>query len=144
MLDYERSLAITKKVDIQEKECYSNAVYTLLCCEECENGLYVEGFAFLTDRGMLLEHGWVELTDGSIIDPTLAALGHRNIEYSPAIKLNYDQAMELVENESDIPLMLNGSIQDQEAYRKTREEVHKKYARWIVSSELFNNELEQY
>ena len=136
MLDFERSIAVAKQIDIQVKECYANAIYTLLCCNEYQDGWYVEGFAFITERSRLLEHGWVELTDGSILDPTFASLGHRNVEYSPAIKLNYEQAMELVENGSDVPLILNGSIQDKEAYRKTREAVHKKYSSWIFSSKF--------
>ncbi len=136
MLDFERSIAVTKQIDIQVKECYANALYTLLCCKEFQDGWYVEGFAFITESRNLLEHGWVELTDGSIIDPTFAFLGHGDVEYSPAIKLNFDQAMELVENSSDVPLILNGSIKHKEAYRKTREEVHKKYSSWIFSGDF--------
>ena len=43
-------------------------------CEELQTGWYVEGWAIPDLKGMRLnqEHGWVELPDGSIIDPTYA------------------------------------------------------------------------
>ena len=79
MLDVARSLAAAKNVPPKKKACYTNAVLTMLYYEEFQSGWYVEGFAIPTIRStrIPMEHGWLQLKDSSIIDPTFAALGHR-------------------------------------------------------------------
>jgi hypothetical protein len=52
------------------------------------NASYVEGFARMLDHhGFVIEHGWIELPDGTITDSTLP---DRNLEYHPGVR--YTQA----------------------------------------------------
>jgi hypothetical protein len=125
MLDVARSLAAAKRITVQPKECYANALYTLLCHREYRSAWYVEGFANTHNGGGPFEHGWVELAEGSIIDPTLAVLGHTNVTYFPAIKLNYEQALRLVETSALVPSMLwHKSVHNHTAYLKAHQDAH--------------------
>ena len=51
------------------------ALLTMYAYDAYQRGWYVEGFAIPDIRGVRIpfEHGWVELPDGRIIDPSFAA-----------------------------------------------------------------------
>jgi hypothetical protein len=74
-LDVTRSIAAAERIPFQKKRCYANALLTMYAYEEYQRGWYVEGFAIPDIRGVRIpfEHGWVELPDGRIIDPSFAA-----------------------------------------------------------------------
>jgi hypothetical protein len=53
------------------------------------------------------EHAWIELTDGSIVDPTYAAQGYKNVEYIPGIKLNYKEFTVWRKEKKEFPFFYN-------------------------------------
>jgi len=105
MLDVERSLAAAQNIEVEKKACWSNALSAFLFHKEFHKGWYVEGWAVPTIKSIRLplEHGWVELENGSVIDPTFAVLGHRNIEYFPGLKLTYEEAFSLARKGAKLP-----------------------------------------
>ncbi len=123
MFDRSRSLAVDQRLQLEKKACYRNALLAFLSTEEFRSGWYVEGFAIPTVKGMRLplEHGWVALPDGSVIDVTYATLGCTNVEYFPALRLARTQAMALVRRAAPLPYMLrHRSNHNRSAYRKAR------------------------
>jgi hypothetical protein len=71
--DYVRSLAIAERVLTIPKCCWANSVRALRRQKGVRGGLYVEGLMEYIP-GLLMEHGWIELPDGTIIDTTRAYL----------------------------------------------------------------------
>lgn len=109
MFDIARSLAVADGIPPEPRACYKNALLAFLARDELHDGCYVEGFA-VPDFGnfrLPLEHGWVELPDGTVIDPSLAVLGHTDVAFFPAIRLTYRQAERLVADEVALPCMLS-------------------------------------
>ena len=82
MLDVPLSLTIAKEIEAEKKECWYHALRAFFLYEELQSGWYVEGWA-IPDKGIPLniEHGWIERTNGSIIDPTWAMLGNKDVKY---------------------------------------------------------------
>ncbi len=109
MLDITRSLAAANRIPLKKRACYANALLTMASYEEYQNGWYVEGFALPTmkDIRMPVEHGWVQLPDGSIIDPSFAILGHTNVAYFPAIRMRWKRAEKLIIANARLPYMLS-------------------------------------
>ena len=93
---------------LEKKSCFKNAMVAFLTLEEFRRGWYAEGFAIPDLNGLRLplEHGWIALPDGGVIDVTYADLGHRNVEYFPAIRLSWEHAMGLVSKDAAMPYML--------------------------------------
>lgn len=52
--------------------CWSNAVETLLTVEHpaLEGAVYVEGWAIPEGMGLAVEHAWLKLANGSVLDLT--------------------------------------------------------------------------
>ena len=84
----ELSARLAEKVGAGLKQCFLNAWRALQCERELEGGLYVEGWAVAGDRGLVIEHGWLEL-DGEIIDPTLYDC---DVAYFPALRFDRETA----------------------------------------------------
>jgi hypothetical protein len=84
-LDVTRSVAAAERIAAQKKGCYANALLTMYSYEAYQRGWSVEGFAIPDITGVRIpfEHGWVELPGGTIIDPSFAALGRRDVTYFP-------------------------------------------------------------
>lgn len=128
MLDVTRSLVAAKTIPLEKKACYRNALLTMLYNKEYQSGWYVEGFAIPTIGNIRipLEHGWVQLTDGSIIDPSFAILGHTEVTYFPAIKLQWKRAIKLSLDNPSLPYMLSHrTIHNRAAYFKARSDSYK-------------------
>lgn len=108
MFDVTRSLAVADAIPPAPRSCYKNALLAFLALDELRDGRYVEGFAVPDFGGfrLPLEHGWVEMVDGAVIDPSLAALGHTDVAYFPAIRLSRKATRRLVAEEVHLPYLL--------------------------------------
>jgi hypothetical protein len=67
-IDVERSRRLARVLNVQAKDCYANGVLGLLLPGTDDGEYYVEGWV-LTE--IVFEHGWIELADGTLLDPTL-------------------------------------------------------------------------
>jgi hypothetical protein len=101
MMDYERSLAIARRMDYHYNPgcCWANAVQALrLYYKQLGDMVYVEGWCAMPDISMVQEHGWLEV-DGAILDPTYAVpddddqgQGVRpHYEYFPAVRYRLEE-----------------------------------------------------
>lgn len=127
-LDIPNSLAIAKTIEIEKRACYKNALLAYLTNKDVRQGWYVEGFAVLEIFGarLPLEHGWIQLPDGRVIDVTSVTLGHANVAYFPALRLSQRQARKLVDTEQPLPVMLSQRTpRHLAAYRKAQKQAHK-------------------
>ena len=80
--DRELSRTWAGKINPAPKACWANAI-KLLKKSRDSNLRYVEGFAKLPHFGnLVIEHGWVQTLEGTIIDPTLI---DDEAEYFPGI-----------------------------------------------------------
>ncbi len=99
MLDYGRSLAIAKRMDYRYNPgcCWANAVAALrLYHKQLGAVVYVEGWCALPEIDMVQEHGWLELKDGTILDPTYAVPDDEqavrlHYEYFPALRYRLEE-----------------------------------------------------
>ncbi len=109
MFDVTRSLDVANRIPLKRRACFANALLTMAAYDEYQNGWYVEGFAVPTmkDIRMPVEHGWVQLPDGTIIDPTFAVLGHTDVTYFPAIQMRWNRAEKLILANARLPYMLS-------------------------------------
>jgi hypothetical protein len=124
MFDVARSLAIAKTIPVEKKACYANALLAFLCTKAFHDGWYVEGFAIPAIKGLRLpvEHGWVELPDGSIIDVSFATLGHTDVRYFPAIRFTFAQSLRLVKQDAALPrMLLQRTPRNRAAYLKSQQ-----------------------
>jgi hypothetical protein len=95
MLDVKRSLTIAKEIEAIKRGCWYNAMSAFYIYEDLQSGWYVEGWAIpdKTKLRMNIEHGWLEQPNGTIIDPTWAILGHKNVHYFPGIRYTYAEVV---------------------------------------------------
>ncbi len=109
MFDITRSLAAANRIPLKRRACYANALLIMASYEEYQNGWYVEGFALPTikDIRMPVEYGWVQLLDGSVIDPSFAVLGHTEVTYFPAIRMRWKRAEQLIIANAQLRYMLS-------------------------------------
>jgi hypothetical protein len=99
MMDYERSLALAEKMDYHYIPgcCWANALQALRLQEKhLGHALYVEGWCAMPEISMVQEHGWLELQDGTILDPTYAAADHgqgKRLQYNyfPALRYRLNE-----------------------------------------------------
>jgi hypothetical protein len=91
MLDYKRSLSIAQKMGNVPQTCWANVVRALRTHRrQLGNVMYVEGWCAAPEIDFVGEHGWLELEDGTILDPTYAARDNEDgkrlhYEYFPAL-----------------------------------------------------------
>jgi hypothetical protein len=99
MLNYDLSLIFALAVEAQPHLCWTNAANTVIAFPGFfDGGSYVEGWMVLCRRQVeLVEHGWCELPDGSIIDPSIVFLAkeHVKAEYFPGVRLSRKEVIEL-------------------------------------------------
>jgi hypothetical protein len=127
-VDVTRSLAVAKTIPLKKNACYSNVLLTMLYHKEYQSGWYVEGFAIPARESIhiLMEHGWLQLTDGSIIDPSFADVGYTQVVYFPAIKLRWKRAIKLFLDNTPLPYMLtHRSIHNRASYLKAFSDSYK-------------------
>ena len=78
--DLALSLELHEAYDAQPRMCYWNAQSSLI--RGIEDGclpaeaVYCEGFSIMPDAPISFEHAWVELPDGTVVDPTLPLPGY--------------------------------------------------------------------
>ena len=90
VIDFERSLKIAAEIRAEDKMCWRNAIMAIV--DLPETAVYVEGWAH---NMLLTTHGWVELEDGTIIDPTPSWItGDHPTTYYPAIRYSRSEALE--------------------------------------------------
>jgi len=83
--DFERSFEIAK-IGCPNGYCFPNAVRALRNRQrfvkhtvDLRGAKYIEGCVEI-DQGIIIQHGWIELENGTILDPTLAAIDCGKIE----------------------------------------------------------------
>ena len=92
----EKDLALSKQLSslpwIRQKQCWKNAVTTLLADHTQKNWHYVEGacldFSVLAS-GFVFEHGWLTTPDMTIVDPTRP---HHGIWYIPVKTYSWEDS----------------------------------------------------
>jgi len=65
------SARLADRIQAQPNECYRNAALALFSSLVPADSWYVEGTVAMLDVSLPLEHGWIELRDKTILDPTL-------------------------------------------------------------------------
>ena len=103
MLDRDRSLALALEMvnrleppyyfsSYEPQCCWANAVKAMrIYAKQLLNAVYVEGWCAMPDIHMVQPHGWIELEDGTIIDPTYVYSNYEqgievSYEYFPALR----------------------------------------------------------
>jgi hypothetical protein len=99
-MNRERAKELAGEVRAQEKECYRNSVLSLYRFGESEGAEYVEGILKLTDFGIYINHGWVEVGD-QIIDVTLDECAPEH--YVGVFRYNKAQVDKLVRRKRWLP-----------------------------------------
>ena len=96
MIDHDLSQRIAKAMRAEPKNCWRNAFLALATYPELQGGLYVEGWA-VTPNKLIIEHGWIELAGGRIIDPTAATLERlEGVVYFPGLKFTLAEARKAI------------------------------------------------
>src|SRR5437763_16261588 len=97
MLDRDRSLALALKLvnrleqpyyvsSYQPQRCWYNAIKTMrLYHKQLGNAVHVEGWCAMPGIHMAQPHGWIELEDGMILDPTYVYS-----DYEQGIQVSYE------------------------------------------------------
>jgi hypothetical protein len=96
MLDYDQSLSVAQDLGwrYEEQCCWHNAVQALrLYQKRLGEAVYVEGWVSVPEIKFVQEHGWLELANGTILDPTYVRSSHDHLEnrwrehlYFPAVR----------------------------------------------------------
>jgi len=76
MLDVLLSFTVAEKIMAVPKRCWGNALFALRTQKELRGASYVEGWAVFV-KPLIIEHGWVELPDRRIVDPSYPLFADR-------------------------------------------------------------------
>lgn len=90
--DRQRSIEMIKIIQAKNGECFRNALLGTLMSDN-EDLYYVEGFAIF--NMLVIEHGWIETGDGTVIDPTPSWIESPACYY-PAIRSSAADARRLL------------------------------------------------
>jgi hypothetical protein len=71
-VDRERSILLCTQIRARAKRCFGNALKAVRSVPELHDAWYVEGVAIGSFAPMPFAHAWVELPDGTLLDPTAA------------------------------------------------------------------------
>ncbi len=87
-LNYILSQEIAAKIAAQPKACWANALTALRSQKQLQGAFYVEGWFLQTAEPLPIEHGWIELADGTIVDPTVVVVDepYKCFEYFPGVR----------------------------------------------------------
>ena len=97
-----RSFELAKVVGAKKQQCWKNSFLTLPYVEQ--GAVYVEGLAMTVVLPIPLDHGWVELQDGSVIDVTWCHLDE--VVYHPIRKYTIDEVLhELEVGKMELPII---------------------------------------
>src|SRR5260221_60545 len=77
-IDYEASCELADEISARASNCWGNSLTALRQARSLKGkqARYVEGWAVDKRFGMIYEHGWIELGDGTVLDATAAANDH--------------------------------------------------------------------
>jgi hypothetical protein len=87
--NYTLSQAIAAKIAARPKACWANALTALRSQKQLHDAFYVEGWFLRTAEPLPIEHGWIELKDGTIVDPTVVVVlddQHESYAYFPGVR----------------------------------------------------------
>jgi len=109
-VDWELSRTVAREVGARTRECYSNAARAVLNVRlEGRNPCYVEGAAvvLIGEASLVaLEHAWVELADGQVVEPTWVLDGTGEARaYFPIGKWDVEAVVEAVVERRKFPLL---------------------------------------
>ncbi len=90
-------------IDAQPKACWKNAILALLTLPDLAGCVYVEGWIISL---IVIEHGWLEMPNGDIVDPTLIK---GDAKYFPGVKYTAEQCEEAVSKGKTLPLVYEGN-----------------------------------
>ena len=110
------------RVDANPKECWINAVNVLMMSDN--EWRYCEGWAAQPEIGFIvMDHGWVETADGTIIDPTWAKGLSPNTIYCQSDGWSRDELFDQVNPETTLPLVLSSADRRQHHTQITYREI---------------------
>ena len=118
-LDVAYSHRVAEEIGAQPKQCWSYAVTALQTVAELQRdkARYVEGSVVWSDYHLPLEHGWLELPDGRIVDPTavvsVPAGTHPQVVYFPAIRYDLEEVRWHADREAE-PQLVDYTAPDEE------------------------------
>lgn len=93
----------SRRVKAVPKACWRNSVKVIRWLKD-PGSSYVEGFVRLDYLGhIVVEHGWVELSDGTIIDPTIP---DKDVTYFPGVRYSREEV--LGKKQSEPPFVWGG------------------------------------
>lgn len=69
-VDFQLSRELEWKVEAENGQCYLNAYRATNRLSGVPGARYVEGWVVWHDAPVPIEHGWLEMPDGTIVDPT--------------------------------------------------------------------------
>ena len=114
-LEYSLSLALALAIDAHPHQCFDNAWRMFLRIKPnifSPNGRFIEGWYVvdLPDRVVMNEHGWCELPNGTILDPTVVRLLPPDcpVYYFPGVARGWKEVKALVEGEHMFPYVRSG------------------------------------
>ena len=141
-IDIAESKRLQKQVRGQNKECYRNAVMAGVHLRDCGSGgwHYCEGW--VAGGLLLIEHGWLQHDDGTIIDPTPifiedAEEGEIDRWYFPGFTWTCAEAAAAAVDAKTLPLQIDWMVPENleniflEAHRKHYgDDFHKQLIAW--------------
>ncbi len=98
--DLELSFLVAYHVQAQPYRCWRNAALAVHLLPEvfADGGMYVEGWIVLPRQHYLaiIEHGWCQLADGTIVDPSILLVEQpsQRIFYAAGLTLTPEQVQE--------------------------------------------------
>lgn len=130
-LALDASRQIASLIEANPNTCFDNAWHTFLLFPDLfqQTGRFIEGWWVidLPDEVILNEHGWCELEDGTICDPTVVSLLPEEVPvyYYPGVVRRWEEVARLVEEEKWFPYVRFGEFGEDgllhPAYKAARE-----------------------
>src|SRR5689334_16975912 len=126
MIDKALSQQLADAVEAEPGECWRNAIMALFQVNDA-GARYVEGWAAGPEFPFCyipMEHGWIEMSDGTVIDPTWITLSRTldDYVYAPFRYYTRGDIDQLLAEKGEIftPLFFHyGTREDRNAFRKT-------------------------
>jgi hypothetical protein len=128
-VDCELSHRVAAGLGDKPQSGWHTAGLALQSDSQLEKGFYVEGWAVILDKFLVIEHAWIEFA-GRIVDPTRWASG---LAYFPALRFDKDQLLDALVDCDKLPLAWHCgvSLQDNPVYHQASQD-----ARALAQSQL--------
>lgn len=107
-LSLKLSVRALLQIAARPNHCFDNAWQTFLSSPEAfRHGRFVEGWIIfdLEHEVVLNEHGWCELQDGTIVDPSILFLvdSDQPVYYFPGVTRDWQEVQRLVQEQHTFP-----------------------------------------